>query len=173
MRRFCDGTDPNLVKEDGKTPCDCGATFDDVNWMVIYPHQEVHGTLTLKPRQRYEVPYTGPSTSFEHLRTANIWRTESAFHPIDSWSESDWMVAAVGEIGEAANKIKKRNRMKHPSTQFGSKQGDITIDDVMDEMADCVIYLDLLATKMNRRLEDAIVRVFNKKSEEIESKIVL
>lgn len=50
MLRRCDGTDPNLRRRDGDEgdrPCDCGAVFDDVKWMVIFPHQRVHGTETL------------------------------------------------------------------------------------------------------------------------------
>lgn len=42
MIRTCDGTDPNLVRADG-TPCDCGRTFDDVRFMVTYPHLRVGG----------------------------------------------------------------------------------------------------------------------------------
>ena len=44
MIRHCDGKDQFLVKmlEDGTTiPCDCGRTFDDINYMVVYPHREV------------------------------------------------------------------------------------------------------------------------------------
>jgi hypothetical protein len=40
MQRHCDGTDPNLIRPDG-TPCDCGASFDDIDWTVIYPHQRI------------------------------------------------------------------------------------------------------------------------------------
>lgn len=56
MRRHCDGTDPNLLRPtepDGSDSppdwkvrsdqtyraCDCGKLFDDVNTIVIYPHQ--------------------------------------------------------------------------------------------------------------------------------------
>jgi hypothetical protein len=63
MMRHCDGADPNLLREvpcpdpinceDGTChrngavkgatrshwlPCDCGAVFNDVSAMVIYPH---------------------------------------------------------------------------------------------------------------------------------------
>ena len=50
MIRKCDGTDPNLVlsplmdyredKDKGK-PCTCGKVFDDVIFMVVYPHHPV------------------------------------------------------------------------------------------------------------------------------------
>lgn len=49
MLRQCNGKDPHLVKEDGKTPCDCGAIFDDVYWMVVFPHKQVHGDMQLRP----------------------------------------------------------------------------------------------------------------------------
>lgn len=32
-------------------------------------------------------------------------------HPLDGWSLSDWMVATMGELGEAANVLKKLNRV--------------------------------------------------------------
>ena len=51
MQRTCDGTDPNLLRYEHKPedctdfpicrhtrPCDCGKTFDDVEYTVIYPH---------------------------------------------------------------------------------------------------------------------------------------
>lgn len=50
MIRHCNGQDPNLVAEDGKTPCTCGSFFDDVEWMVNFPHQQVHGAISLKQR---------------------------------------------------------------------------------------------------------------------------
>lgn len=58
MRRRCDGSDPNLVRNDppwdpsklpGEQtvgpghPCDCGRVFDDVERMVIFPHPFVSG----------------------------------------------------------------------------------------------------------------------------------
>jgi len=39
--RHCDGTDSNLIGEDGHSPCRCGARFDDVHRLVIWPHQRI------------------------------------------------------------------------------------------------------------------------------------
>lgn len=50
MMRYCNGQDPNLVKEDGKTPCNCKAFFNDEYWMVVYPHKQVNGSLQLRPK---------------------------------------------------------------------------------------------------------------------------
>lgn len=59
MIRVCDGTDPNLLRDDppwdpdaghglrtpGRVtfPCNCGAHFDDVDYWVIYPHPAIGG----------------------------------------------------------------------------------------------------------------------------------
>lgn len=37
MMRRCDGTDPNF-QDENRHPCTCGLVFDDVERMVIYPH---------------------------------------------------------------------------------------------------------------------------------------
>lgn len=59
MRRHCDGTDPYLIRHDPpwepgllpreqergpERPCDCGKTFDDVRYLVVYPHPPVAGS---------------------------------------------------------------------------------------------------------------------------------
>jgi hypothetical protein len=36
--RRCNGSDRNLIGEDGTTPCMCGAVFDDVDRLVLWPH---------------------------------------------------------------------------------------------------------------------------------------
>jgi len=41
MIRECNGTDPNLIGPTGAPGCACGARFDDVVWMVTYPHAPV------------------------------------------------------------------------------------------------------------------------------------
>jgi hypothetical protein len=46
VKRTCDGRDPNLLAEDCQTPCACGLTFDDVDRLVIYPHQPIGPKLT-------------------------------------------------------------------------------------------------------------------------------
>jgi NTP pyrophosphatase (non-canonical NTP hydrolase) len=60
------------------------------------------------------------------------------------------MCAAAGELGEAANLIKKRRRGEAVSDR-----------DVLDEIADTVIYLDLLAARLGCSLAEAIERKFD------------
>jgi hypothetical protein len=42
MLRHCDGTDAELLKEDG-TPCDCGGRFRDTDFKLVYPHEPLRG----------------------------------------------------------------------------------------------------------------------------------
>ena len=102
------------------------------------------------------------SLTFELLRTMNTERCNKSFGPIEDWSEGDWGVAAAGEVGECCNLIKKRRRGE-----------DIPPEDVADEAADAVIYLDLLLARMGLSLEDAIVRKYNEVSLRVDSPLRL
>lgn len=84
---------------------------------------------------------------------------------VDDWSPNDWMTAIAGEVGELAGVLKKVRR------------GDIDWDEALlkasHEMADVVIYLDLLASRLNIDLGQAVRRKFNLKSEEVGSPVRL
>lgn len=79
MVRSCTGKDPNLIKHTvrGEEPCDCGATFDDVDWSVIYPHQEVMGYRTLMPHfPAWEVPWSERVSPVTEA-TVIPWKTDT------------------------------------------------------------------------------------------------
>jgi len=87
---------------------------------------------------------------FGELRVANVRRCREFGHGIQDWSECDWMTAVAGEVGEAANLIKKRRR------------GEVVlVEDVAKELADAAIYLDLLAERMGIDLGAAVRSKFN------------
>jgi NTP pyrophosphatase (non-canonical NTP hydrolase) len=69
------------------------------------------------------------------------------------WSPAQWLQAAVGEIGEYANLRKKVER------------GDMTLAEALpalsDELADVVIYLDLLASQLGIDLGQAVMSKWN------------
>ena len=89
--------------------------------------------------------YVTNGLTFNTLRGANRARlvefrnAKGQLSHVDSdgsdWSLSDWTTATAGELGEAANLIKKVNR------------GDLSLDearaDLAEELADVMIYLDL------------------------------
>lgn len=90
---------------------------------------------------------------FSDLRKHNVARSVTCFHPLESWSETDWATATAGELGEMCNKIKKLRRGEM-----------ISYLDIADEMADTVIYLDLLAARMGIDLGASVRRKFNRTS---------
>lgn len=86
-------------------------------------------------------------------------------HPIGSWTLSDWMTAAMGELGEAANLVKKLNR--HRDGVPGNCEGEtaeVLAANLADEIADTVIYLDLLAQSLGVDLGAAVASKFNRTS---------
>ncbi|MBR0871174.1 MazG-like family protein [Bradyrhizobium tropiciagri] len=107
--------------------------------------------------------------SFEEFSNANRERCESPQgfkHPLNGWSSSDWMTATVGELGEAANVIKKLNRYRDGVP--GNKQSEQELrDQLRKELGDVFVYLDLLCQSCGFNIADAAIEVFNAKSVEI------
>ena len=93
------------------------------------------------------------SLTFERLRMANVTRCNAIFHGLHDWSPTDWATAVAGEVGEACTLIKKLRR------------GDfVDWEEIGHELADAVIYIDLLAARLGLDLEDCIRRKFDEVS---------
>ena len=73
-------------------------------------------------------------------------------HKLESWSLSDWLTATAGELGEAANIIKKLNRVRDgiPGNTETPEQLRAML---AEELADVDIYLDLLTQAAGFDLE--------------------
>lgn len=101
--------------------------------------------------------------TFMQLRMANVQR-DGAFNT-SHWELAHWFCALIGEVGEAANIVKKIDR------------GDFTIEqargELADELADIQTYLDLIAYKAGIDLAMATTEKFNKVSNRIGSSIYL
>lgn len=109
------------------------------------------------------------SLTFNALREANLARLpmfknskgEPAHELADGsdWSPNDWGIAVCGEVGEAANFLKKVRR------------GDMTMDEarplIAKELADAVTYLDLLANRCGIDLGRATMDKWNEVSARI------
>lgn len=116
-----------------------------------------------------------PSLSFYELRQANIRRLsqfknkhgEPAHTMPDGsdWSDSDWLEALMGELGEYADLRKKVRR------------GDYTIEEarpeLAKELADVMTYLDILAFRLGIDLGEATRAKFNEVSNRIGVKVYL
>ena len=87
-------------------------------------------------------------------------------HALNNWSGSDWMVATLGELGEAANVLKKLNRVRDGIP--GNKETPEQLKEKFAcELADTYVYLDLLCQVHEIDLEAAVNEVFDAKSKEI------
>jgi NTP pyrophosphatase (non-canonical NTP hydrolase) len=109
------------------------------------------------------------SMTFTEFSEINRLRCESPQgfnHPIDSWSLSDWMVAASGELGEAANFVKKLNRVKDGVVGNTESEGELRLG-LAKEIADTVAYLDLLAQSQGWDLGTIVQSKFEEVSERI------
>lgn len=96
------------------------------------------------------------SLTFAELRRANVARCEGpAFaHSVFDWSPNDWATAVAGEVGEACNMLKKMRRGE-----------GMPLHAVAYELADAVIYIDLLAARLGISLGEAVAEKFNLVSE--------
>ena len=80
-------------------------------------------------------------------------------HKLESWSISDWMTATLGELGEAANVVKKLNRVR--DVMPGNKETPEQLQLMLaDEIADTFIYLDLLAQRCGFHLDQIVLNKF-------------
>lgn len=107
------------------------------------------------------------------MRVAERCESPNGFnHKLTDWSLSDWMTALMGELGEAANVAKKLNRVRDGIP--GNKETEAELQDKLArELADTFIYLDLTFQRIGRRLGDVVAEVFNAKSRQIGSDIVV
>lgn len=109
--------------------------------------------------------YPSYDLTLNRLRQNNVDRC-ARWHPggPNDWSMSDWAVAAAGECGEACNIVKKLNRERDKLT--GNKETKQELEaNLAAEIADTVIYLDLLAARAGIDLAAAIIAKFNLVSE--------
>lgn len=86
-------------------------------------------------------------------------------HPLIGWTTSDWMTALVGEVGEAANIVKKLNRIRDgvPGNSPDLTQ-DSLVRELALELADIFTYLDLLAQSLGIHMPTAAIEKFNQVS---------
>lgn len=151
------------------------ATVEPGDWIIPEPDGEHH--YPVKPdifARTYEAldRETAAPLTFAELRAANVRRTEEIFHPIDDWSPTDWATAFGGEAGEALNLVKKLRRV---GDRHARVDPDVTTlkQLIGNEVADTVIYADLLLARLGLELGRCVVGKFDRKSTEFGSSVRL
>jgi NTP pyrophosphatase (non-canonical NTP hydrolase) len=107
--------------------------------------------------------------SFNELREANVARCQR-WHPgfpiDDTWTGADWSNAMCGEVGEAANVVKKIRRVETGSAPGPDDPPVGTLVKMLaDELGDIIAYADLLAAYYGIDLSQAVAQKFNRVSE--------
>lgn len=110
--------------------------------------------------------------TFAELQSVNSIRcvTRTGFnHNLSDWSVAEWTNAAIGELGEACNIAKKmlRHRDGVAGNQGEDQDLEILKKKLGHELADAVIYIDLVATSQGLRLGELVREKFNLTSEKI------
>lgn len=122
----------------------------------------------------YEEACAQRHLTFFELSITNAQRCVDVFHGIDRWSPTDWACALAGEVGEACNEVKKIRRLDDADkTKDSPEERERLAKLVAVELADVIIYADLLATRLGVSLEDAVREKFNEVSDRRGSKIKL
>ncbi len=116
--------------------------------------------------------------SFAQLREANLARQREVFH--DNWTPTDWACAMAGECGETCNEVKKLRRLgptPEEISDVNTASGRFVLADakkkIGDELADTIIYADLLAHRLGIDLGEAIAKKFNEVSARVGSAVNL
>lgn len=114
-------------------------------------------------------------SSYEQFSKANLNRCQSTHgfnHSLSSWSASDWLVALLGELGEAANVIKKIKRAQEGVR--GNKESLETLYlKLEEELGDTFVYFDLLCQSLGHNAFELGVKAFNRKSVELDYPVTL
>jgi len=110
------------------------------------------------------------------LRKPNVDRCLEVFHDsLEEWSVSDWACAAAGECGEVCDAVKKLRRLETgaPNKETDPYDIETAVKAIGEEIADTIIYLDLLAARLNIDLDWAIQEKFNAVSKRLNSKVFI
>lgn len=99
-------------------------------------------------------------TTFDQLRQANVARYKD--YTCDDWTPTDWGCCLAGEVGELCNLLKKLKLGK-----------PIDRTEIAKEIADAVIYADILAEKLGFDLGQVVRDKFNEVSTRVGSDVFL
>lgn len=108
------------------------------------------------------------------LREASVKRCEQSFKSCEGWSSADWSNAMAGEAGELLEVllplIVKTNTICN-LTKKVQRGDDMSLEEIGKEIADVVIYADLLSHRLGIDLSDAVRAKFDEVSERVGSEI--
>jgi NTP pyrophosphatase (non-canonical NTP hydrolase) len=110
------------------------------------------------------------------LREASVKRCEQSFTTCRDWTPADWSNAMAGEAGELLElllpMITRTNTICNLTKKI-QRGDDLPLEEVGKEIADVVIYADLLSHRLGIDLSDAIRKKFDEVSARVGSDVLL
>lgn len=104
--------------------------------------------------------------TFAHLHAVNADRCINGWnHRLEDWSLSDWLIAIGGEVGEALNVVKKLNR-ERDGIIGNTVSPAVLMEALADELADAVIYIDLIASRLDVEVDQRTFDEFRTATEQ-------
>lgn len=100
-------------------------------------------------------------TTFSDLNRLRCESEDGFNHRIRSRSLSDWMTATLSVLDDAANVIKKLNRIRDNIPNTDGSTRELLLRALADELADADIHLDLLYQRVGLNRAECIQRKFN------------
>ena len=112
--------------------------------------------------------------TFKRLSEANAVRAlERNRDGVMVWTPTQWALGMFGECGEACNIVKKLNRIECGDPGTREHEGTELFEHLVNELADIVIYADLLAQRLNLDLATAVRLKFNDTSAKLKLKTMI
>jgi len=103
------------------------------------------------------------------IRLINQKRCDRWHNNKEDWTLGDWGNALAGEVGELCNVVKKLRRHESKvSLEYNTPELNVLIDNFAEEVADVLLYLDLLCWKAGVKpytLERILEQKFNEVSQ--------
>lgn len=107
------------------------------------------------------MPFRAEAFSYCNQERAKKWHKDGT----RDWSIAEWTNALCGEAGEAANKAKKLLRIElNTKPRDSEKDREKIINELAKELADVVIYADLIADQIGINLWQAVCDKWNQTS---------
>lgn len=104
--------------------------------------------------------------TLQSLSVSNRSRALRWHNGAEPWTGADWSNAMCGEAGEAANVVKKLRRHETGiESQYNTPDVTTLKLQLAEEIADIILYADLLAAHYEIELAGAVIAKFNKVSE--------